>query len=100
MGYIIGRIIAIILLLWALNKHPYGYYTLLRFVVCGVSVYGAYFATGLKKDGWAWIFGIIAVLFNPIIPIYLDRNTWAFIDVGVVAILLISLFSVRKTNKS
>ncbi len=35
MGYIIARIIAIILLIWALDDHPYSYYTLLRFAVSG-----------------------------------------------------------------
>ena len=98
MGYIIARVIAIILLFWALDKHPYGYYTLLRFVVGGVSAYGAYFAVELKENGWAWTLGIIAILFNPIVPIYLDKGTWAFIDFGVAIILLISLFLLRKSK--
>jgi len=98
MGYTIARIIAAILLVWALGKHPYRYYTLLRFVVCGVSAYGAYYAVKLKKRIWAWIFGIITILFNPIIPIHLDRGTWAIIDSGVAVILLTSLFLLQKTK--
>ena len=73
MGFIIARTIAAILLLWALDRHPYSYYTILRFVVCGVTGYGVYFAAQLEKNGWAWAFGIIALLFNPIIPIHLAR---------------------------
>ncbi len=69
--------------------------TLLRFVVCGVSAYGAYFPVELKKVGWAWILGIIAVLFNPIIPIYLNREIWVIIDVGVAVLLLVSIFLIR-----
>lgn len=98
MGYIIVRIIAIFLLIWALDGHPYSYYTLLRFAVCGVSAYSAYFALKLEKNGWAWTFGIIAILFNPIIPIHLDRETWKFIDVGVAILLLVSLFLFRKSK--
>ncbi len=96
MGYIIARIIAIILLIWALDDHPYSYYTLLRFAVSAVSAYGTIFAIKLKKNDWAWLLGIIAILFNPFIPIHLDRNTWTLIDVGVAIILLVSLFLLKK----
>lgn len=96
MGYLVARIVAVILLFWALDKHSYGYYTLLRFVVCGVSAYGAYFAVELGKNGWAWTLGIIAILFNPLIPIHLDKDTWAVIDSGVAIVLVISLFLLRK----
>jgi len=99
MKFIIARIIAAILLFWALDRHPYGYYTLLRFVVCGVAAYSAYFAAELKKKSWAWIFGIIAFLFNPIIPIHFDRDTWQIIDVGVAILLLVSLFLLQKPKK-
>jgi hypothetical protein len=96
MGFIIARIIAIVLLLWALDKHPYGYYTLLRFVVCGVTAYSAYLAVELKKNGWAWTFGIIALLFNPIIPFHLGRDIWQIVDVGVAILLLVSLFLLKE----
>ena len=98
MFFVIVRIIVAIMLLAALGRHPYGYYTLLRFVVCGVCAYSTYFTIELKKIGWAWTFGIIAVLFNPIIPIYLDRETWAFIDIGVAIIFIISLFLLGKAK--
>lgn len=98
-GFKIARVISVILLLWALDRHPYGYYTLLRFVVCGVSAYGAYFSSEIIiRKGWAWIFGIIAILFNPIIPIHLDRGTWAVIDVIVAAVFSISIFILKKEN--
>jgi len=98
-GFKIARVVAIILLLWALDRHPYGYYTLLRFVVCGVSAYGAYFSSEIIiNKGWAWIFGIIAILFNPIIPIHLDRGTWAVIDVVVAAVFGVSIFMLKKEN--
>jgi hypothetical protein len=45
MGFTIDRIVAIGLLVWALDRHPYGYYKLLRVIVCVVSGYGAYFST-------------------------------------------------------
>jgi hypothetical protein len=91
MGFIITRIIAAILLFLALGRHPYGYYEILRLVVCGVTIYGVYFSAKLKKIGWVFTFGIIAILFNPLIPIYLRRGTWQFIDLAVAVLLLLSI---------
>jgi hypothetical protein len=98
MGFLIGRIIIVGLLVWALDKHPYGYYKLLRFLVCAVSAYGVYFSGEIKKIGWVWIFGGIAILFNPIIPIHLGRDTWAIVDLGVALIFVISLFLLRNPH--
>ena len=99
--FIIARVIAITLLFLALGQLPYGFYKILRFVVCGVGAYGAYFSKNLEKIGWAWTFGIIAVLFNPLIPVHLDRPTWAIIDVIVAVVIIVSLFLLRKpTNLS
>lgn len=100
MGFTIARIIAAILLFWALDRHPYGYYTLLRCVVCGVTAYGVYYALEFQKNGWAWTFVIIAVLFNPLIPLHLRRGTWQFIDLGVAILLLISIFLLRKSQSA
>lgn len=96
MIFIIARIIAAILLIFAIDKHPYGYYTLLRFVVCGVTAYGAYFAASIEKRGWTWILGAIAILFNPFIPIRLGRDFWAFIDIAIAVILFASLILLRE----
>jgi hypothetical protein len=96
MTYKILRIIAAILLFWALDRHPYSYYTFLRFVVCGVAGYGAFISIKLDKNVWAWIFGITAVLFNPILPIHLNRDLWAIIDVAVALVLIVSLFVLNR----
>lgn len=96
LGFIVARIIAIGLLFWALDKHPYGYYTMLRFIVCAVTAYGAWFASEIENKGWAWCLGIIAVLFNPIFPVHLDKETWGYINVMVGIIIAVSFFFLRK----
>jgi len=98
MGFTIARIIAAILLVLALDRHPYGYYKFLRFVVCGVDVYGVYFAAKLEKIGWALGFGIIAILFNPIISIHFRRGTWELIDFAVAVLLILSIFLLRESR--
>lgn len=98
-GFTIARIIAIGLLVWALDRHSYGYYKLLRFIICAVSAYGAYFSTEIKKIGWAWVFGSIAILFNPIIQIHLGRQIWAIVDLGAATLFAISLFLLRNPHQ-
>jgi hypothetical protein len=95
-GFIVARLIAAGLLFWALDRHPYGYYTLLRWVVCGVAAYAATQALGMNKLSWVWTFGIVAVLFNPLVPVHLNRELWAVIDVGVAILMLLSLHTLAK----
>lgn len=98
-GFTITRIASSVLLFWALASHPYSYYILLRWVVCGTAGYGAIFAGTLQKIGWAWTFGIIALLFNPIIPVHLSRETWAPVDIVAGVLFLISLFTITRRKK-
>jgi hypothetical protein len=81
--------IAAVMLLVALAPWPYGYYQLLRFVVCGAAGYTAFIAYSWEKMWAVWLFGFIAVLFNPLIPIYLSREIWQPIDVICGVIFLI-----------
>lgn len=93
---LVARLVAIALLVWALDRHTYGYYQILRWVVCGSAAYTAFVATELKKVFWTWSLGITAVLFNPIVPINLDRETWAVIDIAVSVLFGTSIFLVRE----
>jgi hypothetical protein len=96
---IVVKIIAILMLFWALAHNPYGYYQILRWVIACVTGYSAYMAYEQGKTTWVWIFGIIAVLFNPIAPIYLARETWSVIDLIVAAILFASIFKLKAVPK-
>lgn len=74
--------VASIMLFLALAPWSYGYYQLLRFVVCGVSAYVAFIAYTWQKMWATCLFGFIAVLFNPLIPIHLSCELWQPIDVS------------------
>ena len=50
---------------------PYGYYMLSRLVVCGCAIYYAVQFGNQKETALIWVFGFLAVLYNPIIPIHL-----------------------------
>lgn len=94
---ILAKIFAILMLAFALLDNPYGYYQILKWIICGFTAYLAYLAYKNDETAWTWIFGIIAILFNPIAPIYLNREIWSVIDVAVVIIIFISLFQ-KKLN--
>ena len=95
----IVKIIAILMLVWAHADNPYGYYQILRWVIAGVTGYSAYLAHEHEKIAWTWIFGIIAVLYNPIAPIHLDRATWSVIDLIIAAIIFTSIFKMKVIAK-
>ncbi|MBN1972548.1 MAG: hypothetical protein JW787_02845 [Sedimentisphaerales bacterium] len=94
--HLIPCIIASSMLLGALGDWPYGYFQLLRFVVCGVGAYVAYMAYNWKKLWATWLFGIIAVLFNPLAPIHLSREIWQPIDVVCAILFVIILFILKE----
>jgi len=92
-------IIASVMLFIAILPLPYGYYQLLRLIVCGIGAYIAFQAYKMKKQPWAWTMGIIAFLFNPLIPIHLDKATWGFIDLVVAVIFLVSISKLKEERK-
>lgn len=86
------KLLAIAVLLGAMGSHPYSYYQILRWVVCISAAYTAYLYIQHERTGLFWLFAAMAVLFNPIAPIYLDRDTWQLLDLGAAAIFIVSAF--------
>ena len=76
------------LLLLGTLKLPYGYYTMLRIIVTGVLAYSAYITAEKKNKILPWLFGFVALVFNPIFKIYLARETWMVIDIGTAILIL------------
>lgn len=76
------------LLLLALLEMPYGYYTFLRLVICLSAAIIAYWSWR-HVPVWGAVFATVALLFNPLIPVHLDRETWAPIDMGAAVLYLV-----------
>jgi len=87
--HLIPSLIVAAMLLVAVAPLPYGYYQFLRWAACGVAVFIAFKSYKWKKTWAIWLFGGIAVLFNPIVPIYLTKEIWQPID--LVCALLFGL---------
>lgn len=97
--YIIPGIIAIIFLLSSFFNWSYSFYTLLRLVVTAVAVYYAYYLyqSLKKKDFWFWALVVVAVIFNPLVPIYIyNKSTWGIIDVVVAIFFGITIIKFKK----
>lgn len=74
-------IISIILLLIGIpTGWAYGYYIFLRWAIFISSVIITYKFYEQKRITWVFIFAVLAILFNPIAPIYLEKSTWILID--------------------
>lgn len=91
----VAKLITAGLLLIAIAELPYGYYIFLRIIVFIVSAICVieYFE---KRNFFVYIFSMIAILFNPIIPIHLDKETWIPIDIITSLIFIISIFTKTK----
>ncbi len=94
--HVIPAIIAAVMLLAAVAPLPYGYYQFLRWVICGISIFIAVEAYNWGKKWAAWLFGPIAVLFNPLIPIHLTKEIWQLIDLGCALLFSLSLLFLAK----
>ena len=97
-GSSLARIISAILLFLALLNYKIGYYKFLRWVVCATAIYITFIS--FKKDEkinfGVWLFGLVAILFNPISPFYLDKYNWQVIDILIGILFISSIFFIRE----
>lgn len=60
---------------------PSVYYDLLRVSIFGAGVLAAYKNYEEDNKSWVMVFAIIAIIFNPFIPLYLyEKLSWLIID--------------------
>ncbi len=79
--------ICTVLLLIAVVNMPSGYYTFLRIAVTFGAVLASYNEYDKDINIWVIIFGLIAILYNPFIPIYFYyKGIWIYINI-ITAVL-------------
>lgn len=88
-----------VLLLFGMLNLPYGYYNFLRLAICISSAIVAYHFYNSQKTLWTLIFGAIALLFNPIVPVYLTKSLWVVIDLIAAILFFTSLSVLNKVHK-
>ena len=84
----------------ALAPLPIGFYTLLRMIVTLTAVLLLVNYYKNNKIEWTITFGIIALIFNPLIPIYLgDKSVWMPIDLLAGILFIYQGFKMKGSEK-
>ena len=90
------KLVAIIMALGAMSTtFPFVYYQLMNWVVVGAALVVVWQASRERKSFLVWLFALVAVVFNPIAPLYLAQDVWRMADITVAALFVISLLFVR-----
>ena len=95
--------LAVLLLLIAIFfKLPYGYYTILRIVICAYFVYFIYltYDKNRKLSLLCLLSVLIAIIYNPIIKIAFSKEIWSWINIFTLLILFIIGIGTQKVTKS
>jgi hypothetical protein len=88
--YVAWLVATVMLVLAVTGKSPYSFYTLLRWICCAAFAYSAFTAHERNRVAWVWIFGGLAMLFNPIVPLHFQRDTWQMIDWVTIAVIVVA----------
>lgn len=88
------------MLLIGIAPLPYGYYELLRLVATGVFGWAAYVSWKAGQTSLPWALGLLALIFNPLIPIHLSRPVWMIIDSGAAIFVLLNVRTLRSAESS
>lgn len=92
-------IVLAILLLLCLAKMPYGFYQIVRFLAFAGFGYLAYLEYKGKNIDRMVLFVVLALLFQPFLPLSLGRVIWNVVDVVVAAYLIYLLAKMHLKSK-
>jgi len=67
----------------------------MRLAVCAACVFHVYLSYTTRKQVSVVVFAALAILFNPLVPIHLNKERWMPIDLISAATLLISFSWLR-----
>ena len=82
----------------AIADLPYGYYQFLRIVVTAYALWMAFVLGSKDSSVWPWIFGLMAILYNPVFKVAMSRETHGIINLIAAACIIAELFF-HKANR-
>jgi len=89
----IAVLLSTILVVLGLYKLPYSFFMLLRIVLCITAAIGVKRARDTTHNNWVWVYAILAVLYNPVLPVRLgDKSSWVLLNGITVVIFWVGLF--------
>ena len=93
-------IISILMIIVALFPMPYGYYQILHLVITVMSILSIYnnYKKAHKASFWVLLFGMILLVYNPLLKVHFEREIWQVINLITAVILAICLYK-EKSNE-
>jgi thiamine transporter ThiT len=78
---------------------PSGLYMFVRLVLTAAAISLIVFS--VRRGDQAWLFGLIpiALLWNPVIPVYLSRAVWLPLDLAAAAFFVVYAVSLAKQKQ-
>lgn len=89
MKYLTVMVVSSLLLVASIASLPYGFYTFLRFIVFLFSLYSTYLLIEIyEKKISIYVIPIsVAIVYNPLIRIHLDKDTWSVVNLVTIVLL-------------
>lgn len=79
---------------------PYGYYSLMRWIVCPASL-GMFVCLRDRRVGdWSWAWVAIAGIYNPILRVHASRGVWLVVDAATLVLVVLTLSAVARNRRS
>ncbi len=78
---------------------PYAYYQIMNWVVTIAALLVANKAHEEGSTIWLALFSLVAIIFNPIAPIYLRADIWQITDILAIILFLVSSFLMRSPSR-
>jgi FtsH-binding integral membrane protein len=72
---------------------PFAYYQFMNWIVVGAGLVTAQQASMRGKSFTMWLFILVAVVFNPIAPMYFNQFVWNIADLATAVLFLISFMT-------
>jgi hypothetical protein len=86
------KFVLIVLIALAITRMPYGYYILLKWLSCGIFVYLATQCFRVNSQSWVWVYGVMAGIYNPLIPAHLGRDIWTVVNLATILVVVVSFW--------
>lgn len=74
---------------------PYGYYQFLRVLVTFSTIYIILYLWNIQEKNYLIIYVFIFLLFNPFLPVNLNKFIWILIDIIVCVFYIVTAFKLK-----
>lgn len=78
---------------------PYGYYSVMHWVVCALCAWLALSSYRAGREEWVWVWGVIAGIYNPIFPVHANREIWSIVNVLTIGVAAWHGFKVSQSDR-